>query len=115
MRVDLSIVATDEIPDYRLRHQHPDYGDAAFHVLPGDMLADAGSFEFAPDKLYDPLNPPIGSCFAFVAAPGLRKGLSISFLGDEQVVVSFPRSGWPSSAASAAGRICRSPSWCSQP
>lgn len=90
VRVEVVIVAAEELPLYHLSAQHPDYGDATFHVHPGDLLADGGSFEFRPDKLFDPLNPPVGSCFRFVPNPDLRKGLRVRFHQDDQVLVEFP-------------------------
>ena len=105
----MSIIAAAEIEDYRLRSQHPDYGDATFHLQPGDVIADGGYFEFEPDKLFDPLHPPLGSCFRFVSDPRLRKGIGVRFHDDEYVVVEFP----PERASSGSARwgpirICRS-------
>lgn len=90
VRVEVAIIATSELTHYRLGAQHPDYGNADFHVQPGDVIADGGSFEFQPDKLFDPLNPPVGSCFKFVARSDLRKGLRVRFHEDDHVLVEFP-------------------------
>lgn len=92
VRVQVSVIATEEMVDYRLAAQHADYGTATFHVQPGDVLADAGYFEFAPDKLFDPLNPPVGSCFRFVPDTRLRKGVAVRFHHDQFVLVAFPES-----------------------
>ncbi len=89
VRVETRIIATRRIPYYRLGNQHPDYGDATFSILPGDILAEAGVFEFEPDKLYDPLNPPLHSCFKFEKAP-LARTIHVSFRDDEAVYVTFP-------------------------
>lgn len=88
--VEVKIIAAREINQYRLSNQHGDYGDAAFHVLPGDILADGGYFDFEPDKDYDPLRPPVGSCFRFAANPKLKRGLSVTFDEDDHVLVAFP-------------------------
>lgn len=90
VRVDVKVVAAQEIDQYRLETQHSDYGDATFHILPGDILADGGYFEFEPDKLYDPLTPPVGSCFRFAVDSKLRRGLSVRFHDDDKVLVAFP-------------------------
>jgi hypothetical protein len=90
VRVEVTVIAVQEIPHYRLDSQHADYGGAAFLLEPGDVLADAGYFEFEPRKLFDPLNPPVGSCFRFVADESLRKGLRVEFHNDEHVIVAFP-------------------------
>lgn len=88
--INVGVIARKEIADYRLEAQHADYGDATFHVLPGDVLADAGDFVIAPDKLYDPLQPPVGSCFRFVGNPSLKKGIKVTFGDPEHVLVEFP-------------------------
>ena len=90
VRVEVRIIAAREIDQYRLDSQHSDYGEAAFHVLPGDILADGGYFDFEPDKNYDPLRPPVGSCFRFAADSKLKRGLSVRFDQDDHVLVAFP-------------------------
>lgn len=90
VRLEIRIVAARHISQYSLDGQHPDYGDATFDLLPGDILADGGYFEFEPGKLYDPLSPPVGSCFAFVPDKGVRKGLRVRFHDDAKVLVAFP-------------------------
>ncbi|MDB0039016.1 hypothetical protein N9F54_00435 [Actinomycetota bacterium] len=88
--VSVSVIAAQEIPTFHLDSQHADYGDANFHLYQGDLIADFLDFEFDARKLYDPLNPPIGSCFEFVPQDGLKKGLKIHFDSDEHVLVAFP-------------------------
>ncbi len=51
------------------------------------MLADGGSIAFEADKLYDPLDPPIGSCFKFVEDPNLRRGIRVTFEEDDAILV----------------------------
>jgi hypothetical protein len=88
VRVDVQIIATEEIDHYRLSNQHEDYGDATFHILPGDVLAYAGPFEFSPDKLYDPLDPPVGSLYTFVGG-GRGRQVTVRFDDDEHILVVF--------------------------
>jgi len=90
VRISVTVIAAKEIPRYRLNSQHADYGDSNFHLYPGDLIADAGYFEFEPHKLFDPLNPPIGSCFKFVVDQSLTKGLQVRFHDDEHILVCFP-------------------------
>ena len=90
VRVSVTVIAVQEIPSYRLDSQHADYGDSSFHLYPGDLIANAGYFEFKPHKLFDPLNPPIGSCFQFLEDESLTKGLKVKFHDDEHVLVCFP-------------------------
>lgn len=90
VRLDVRIVATAPIDQYGLENQHDDYGEARFNLLTGDILADGGYFEFEPGKLYDPLSPPVGSCFLFVSESTPKKGLTVKFHDDEHVLVTFP-------------------------
>lgn len=91
VRLEIRIIAATHIGQYSLDTQHPDYGDATFDLLPGDILADGGYFEFEPGKLYDPLSPPVGSCFAFMVDDSVKKGIRVRFHDDEKVLVAFPR------------------------
>lgn len=95
VKVEIRIIATSQIDQYRLRNQHGDYAGASFSILPGDVLADGGLFEFEPKKRYDPLSPPVGSCFRFIADPKLKKGLNVRFFDDEHVLVAFPEKTLP--------------------
>lgn len=90
VRLEIKIVATKLIDQYALERQHADYGNATFSLLPGDILADGGFFDFEPGKLYDPLNPPVGSCFAFIADKAVKKGIRVRFHDDDKVLVAFP-------------------------
>lgn len=90
VRVSVSIVASREVQDYRLAAQHSDYSGATFRLRPGDVIADAGTFEFEPDKLYDPLKPPLSSCFRFEPNDSVRKGIKVRFYDDDRVLVQFP-------------------------
>lgn len=99
VRVDLRIVAVAPVPGYRPSRQHSDYGGTAFDLLPGDIIGDAGYFTFEPTKLYDPMNPPIGSCFRFMADSRLRKRLEVRFLDDDYIDVAIPESLLPGLSA----------------
>ncbi|GAB3619914.1 hypothetical protein GCM10027417_11750 [Glutamicibacter endophyticus] len=90
VRIEFKIIATSDISQYRLGRQHPDYCNTHFSLQTGDVLADAGFVEFEADKLYDPLSPPVGSCFRFVPNQQRTKGLSVRFDDNDQVVVVFP-------------------------
>lgn len=90
VKVEIKVVALDHLSGYRLQHQHGDYDGASFDIFPGDVLADGGLVTFEADKLYDPLNPPVGSCFQFVEDKTLKRGIRIRWDNDEYVVVAFP-------------------------
>lgn len=87
---DVRVIATEPIHGFQWSGQHPDYGGASFSVQTGDLIADGGSFTFSADKLYDPLDPPIGSCFQFHRDVQLGKGIRVTFMAEHAVVVSLP-------------------------
>lgn len=93
VRLEFKIIATDDISQYSLQKQHVDYGYAHFGLLPGDVIADGGYIEFEPEKLYDPLSPPVGSCFRFVSEQKRTKGLSVRFTDNDHINVLFPEKG----------------------
>ena len=88
--VDIRVVVVHPLTNFRWERQHSDYGSATFDLVVGDIVADGGSFTFDAKKLYDPLDPPIGSCFRFVADPKLRQGILVSFLEDDVIQVLLP-------------------------
>lgn len=88
--VELRVIATSAIPEYRLTNQNPEYADSTFSILPGDVLAEGGSFQFEPEKRYDPLVPPVGSCFRFESDSKRTRGISVKFFDDDYVLVTFP-------------------------
>jgi hypothetical protein len=95
VQVEIKLVAVEPIEGYRLQRQHQDYGNASFNIAAGDVLADGGDFTFEADKLYDPLNPPVGSCFKFVADRTLKRGVRIKWDSDDYVIVAFPEEVLP--------------------
>jgi hypothetical protein len=84
---DIRVLAVEPLRGFRWERQHPEYGDAVFDLRIGDVIADGGSFPFEADKLYDPLNPPIGSCFKFVADPKVHRGVRVTFEDDDAILV----------------------------
>lgn len=88
--VRVTINATTDFEGYRPSGQNPEYGDATFKIMAGDVLADAGDFTFIPGKTYDPMNPPLNSCFAFESVDTQRVGIDVDLSGTEQIVVRFP-------------------------
>lgn len=87
---DIHVLVIEPLRGFRWERQHSDYGDAVFDLRVGDVLAYGGSFTFEADKLYDPLDPPIGSCFKFVEDPGIRRGFRVTFEDDEAILVRLP-------------------------
>lgn len=87
---DVRVIVANELKGHQWTNQHIDYGDASFDLQPGDVLADAGSFKFNAEKIYDPLDPPVGSCFRLIRSTSLRKGIKVAFDGNETVDIQIP-------------------------
>lgn len=85
--VDVSVIATTRMPAFSWANQHVDYGFATFDIRKGDILAEGGSFRFSANKLYDPMQPPLGSCFRITPDSTVKKGMKLDFSDDEQVIV----------------------------
>lgn len=87
IQMELQIIAAAPIDDYQLRNQNPDYGQARFRIQPGDVLAVGGSVNVLPDKAYDPMNPPIESCFEIMPSEEVAEGIKLLFHDDQKVIV----------------------------
>ena len=88
--VDVRAIASQAIRGHSWKRQHPDYANESFELQVGDVLADGGQFRFNAKKNYDPLDPPIGSCFQFVRSTSRRKRIEVAFDGDQMVDVVIP-------------------------
>lgn len=87
---DARVILTKDMDGHSWHRQHAEYDDARFDLLQGDILAEAGTFSFSADKLFDPLDPPIGSCFSFVRSTSRYKRILVTFDSDETVTVQIP-------------------------
>ena len=87
---DARIILVDDLNDHFWEKQHAEYGNARFDLLQGDILAEAGTFNFSADKLFDPLDPPIGSCFRFVRSTSRHKRILVTYDSDDTVDVQIP-------------------------
>jgi len=87
---DARVILRNDLNDHHWQRQHPEYGAAHFNLLQGDILAEAGTFNFSADKLYDPLDPPIGSCFKFIRSTSRHKRILVTYESDETVNVQIP-------------------------
>lgn len=88
--VDVRVIVLEELRGHAWQRQHSDYGDGTFDLFPGDILADAGTFRFSAEKLFDPLDPPVGSCFRFVRSASRYKRILVTFDSDDTVDVQIP-------------------------
>lgn len=87
---DVRVILTNDLNGHRWQKQHIDYGDARFDLLQGDILAEAGTFSFNAEKLFDPLDPPIGSCFSFKRSTSRHKRILVAYDSDDTVIVQIP-------------------------
>ena len=87
--VTLMIVATQTMPHYHLRAQHDDYRGNHFHVSSGDVLGHAGDFSFHAKKSYDPMAPPLESCFRFLPSEKNHRFIEVDTSGSDTVDVLF--------------------------
>lgn len=86
-RVDITVevVAPKRIGGFRWERQHSDYGDQDFEIRKADYVGVVDGFYFDASKLYDVMNPPLGSIFQLIEDPELRVPMIVDFEGDEQV------------------------------
>jgi hypothetical protein len=87
LQFEVQIVATRAIPQYQLKAQSPDYGDISFSIGEGDLLALGGSAELLPGKAFDPMRPPLDSCFRIVEEHSLKFGIFVDWENDDYVDV----------------------------
>ena len=87
---DARVLIIDDRNGHCWEKQHAEYSDARFDLLQGDILAEAGTFNFSADKLFDPLDPPIGSCFRFVRSTSRHKRILVTYDSDDTVNVQIP-------------------------
>lgn len=87
LELELQIVAAEAIPEYRLSRQNPDYGDTSFGISSGDVLAVGGYTTIQVGKLYDPMRPPLQSCFLFEMGEEVPSGIRLVYTGSDQVTV----------------------------
>ena len=90
VNVELRVIAVERITGHRWQRQHADYGDSTFDIEPGDVVAVCGAFNFDATKSYDPMRPPIGSCFRFSEKQLHKPGLEVAFDDYEYVDVMLP-------------------------
>jgi len=90
-RTDISLYIVAGRPlDLDLASQHGDYGGATFAVARGAVLAHAGTFSFDARKSYDPMRPPLESCFRFLKKEGKKPFVDIDSSLDEHIDVYIP-------------------------
>lgn len=91
VRVDIFVVASKAISEFSWEKQHEDYSQEKFEIRKGDLLANGGYFSIKVGKLYDPMDPPVGSCFRLTVDPNQKREIKVNFDDDEQVVILMSR------------------------
>lgn len=90
IEIDVVIAAITSIDNYTLDTFNEDYGGIGFDIQPGDILATYGPLRIHADKLWDPMQPPLESCFKFVRDDGATSDVSVDLLSDpDQVIVNM--------------------------
>lgn len=87
VQVEVFLVASELLENFSWQNQHSDYGNSTFSIQKGDFIADGGSFRFKVGKLFDPMEPPLGSCFRITVDPRQKNEMKVDFSGDDQVVI----------------------------
>ncbi|WP_087116554.1 hypothetical protein [Corynebacterium urinipleomorphum] len=88
-RVDIvvEITAAQDIENFRWDNQHEDYGGQKFSIRVADYLAFGGDFYFNAAKLYDAMNPPLGSIFRITKREDQVEPIRVDFNNTEQISV----------------------------
>jgi hypothetical protein len=79
VEVGFFICASDKILVYQPDGMHSDYGDSAFSISKGDVLAIGGGNFFIADKDFDPLKPPTGSLIQICMWQKMSAPIEISY------------------------------------
>lgn len=86
VEVNLFVIATDRIPDYRIPEAHPDYAGAVFDISRGDILAVGEGQVFHIESDFDSLRR-VGSIMQISESP--KDGdiaMELAFEGDKIVI-----------------------------
>lgn len=91
-RVDVTLYLVAASPvELNLASQHDDYDGATFGVSRGDVVGHAGTFSFDARKSYDPMRPPLESCFRFSQKSNKTPFIEIDSSLDDYVTVNVPQ------------------------
>ncbi len=73
---------------------HPDYGEATFDVMPGEVLAVSWEFEFTVEPRFDPMKADVRSFIQFQRDDGQPEGPFRIDLGGDTIVVYIADKEW---------------------
>ena len=87
--IDVEIIAKRQLLNFRWDAQHPIYRGSTFDISEGDVLGILGGFEFEARKLYDVMDPPLGSLFV-VHATQSRDLITVDYdIEDDQILIQL--------------------------
>ncbi|WP_276922903.1 hypothetical protein [Corynebacterium pyruviciproducens] len=82
------LTAGRDISGFKWTNQHEDYGDTRFNIKKGDYLGFTNKLTFVAQKIYDALNPPLGSLFKVVEKKGQKIPIKNYYGNREQVIIN---------------------------
>jgi len=88
--IDINVVSLAHNANFQWEMQHSDYAGYEFDIQPGDILALGGVLEFDVEKDYDPMSPPLGSCFRIVRDQYGGRVVRVDFSDPDQVLIYVP-------------------------
>lgn len=91
--VEISVVAQEEVIDYRPEGIHEDYEDEKFLLKPGDVIGVGPTFRFLVDKIYDPLKAPVSSLVRITEGEHTDGPFTVTY-DDDLIIVSLSKSDW---------------------
>lgn len=93
VQVYISIVAKNDIPNFKPAHLHDDYEDEEFQISAGEVIGVGPKFRFLVDKVYDPLKAPVSSIVRITEGENKDGPFTLS-MEDEYIVVRLSKSDW---------------------
>ena len=87
--LSVEIIATRQFSNFKWEAQHPIYRDSTFDISEGDVLGILGGFDLEARKLYDVMNPPVGSLFVVHSSQNTEP-ISVDYdTEDDQILIQL--------------------------
>lgn len=90
VRLDIFIVATKKIDNYKPINVHEDYGERIYSIVPGEILGVGGSWTFVADTEFDPLRASANSFIKIERGPK-PKGNIEAIHGPSEIIIRLPQ------------------------
>ncbi|SIS59151.1 hypothetical protein SAMN05444817_11711 [Corynebacterium appendicis CIP 107643] len=92
VEIDLDLVAATDLPNFHWQSQNHLYGSSTFSISKGDVLAVLSGFNFKVRKIYDAMDPPLGSLFRIITAD-IAEPMSVSYDSlEDQILIEVSES-----------------------